>query len=59
MYAIRSYYEGSARSIGGFHLYQALASCRQHLLGYGGHAFAAGLTIAEAEIDAFASYNFV
>jgi len=47
--------KGSARSIGGFHLYRALASCRQHLLGYGGHAFAAGLTIAEAEMDAFAA----
>jgi len=47
--------KGSARSISGFHLYHALSSCRQHLLGFGGHAFAAGLTIDEEAVDAFAS----
>jgi len=47
--------KGSARSIGGFHLYHALTTCRSHLLGFGGHAFAAGLSIAEGEVEAFAS----
>lgn len=44
---------GSARSASGLHLHDALASCSQHLLGFGGHAAAAGLKIAEAELSAF------
>ncbi len=47
--------KGSARSIRGFHLYRALADCRKHLSGYGGHEFAAGLSIPEPEIPAFAA----
>ena len=47
--------KGSARSIPGFHLYQSLERCRQHLVGFGGHAFAAGLSIAEEEVDVFAA----
>lgn len=39
--------KGSARSIKGFHLFQALQSCAPVLDGFGGHAMAAGLTIAE------------
>ena len=35
---------GSARSVQGFNLYEALHACREHLLGYGGHFAAAGLT---------------
>ena len=46
--------KGSARSIRGFHLYQALERCRERLLGFGGHAYAAGLSIAEGEVPAFA-----
>jgi single-stranded-DNA-specific exonuclease len=44
---------GSGRSIAGFNLQEALAACDQHLLGHGGHAAAAGLTIEEAQIEAF------
>ena len=32
---------------------RALAACDRHLLGHGGHEAAAGLTIHEAQIDAF------
>ncbi|TRO83725.1 single-stranded-DNA-specific exonuclease RecJ [Trichloromonas acetexigens] len=46
--------KGSARSIRGFHLYQALERCRERLLGFGGHAYAAGLSLAEAEVPEFA-----
>ncbi len=46
--------KGSARSIAGFHLYHALRDCAEHLLGYGGHAYAAGLTIAAGEVAPFA-----
>ncbi|MDZ4184380.1 MAG: single-stranded-DNA-specific exonuclease RecJ [Desulfuromonadales bacterium] len=45
--------KGSARSIRGLHLYQTLQSCAADLDGYGGHAFAAGLSIAVERIDAF------
>ncbi|WP_282754811.1 single-stranded-DNA-specific exonuclease RecJ [Desulfuromonas thiophila] len=46
--------KGSARSIRGFHLYQALQGCHQHLLGYGGHAAAAGLRLQPQRLAAFA-----
>ncbi len=45
--------KGSARAIAGFHLYQALQQCSGFLEGYGGHACAAGLTIAEENILPF------
>lgn len=45
--------KGSARSIRGFHLYQALAACCEHLDGFGGHEFAAGLSLAESSVDLF------
>ncbi|HEX4147585.1 MAG TPA: single-stranded-DNA-specific exonuclease RecJ [Pirellulales bacterium] len=44
---------GSARSVPGFNLHQALAACTEHLLSHGGHAAAAGLKIEEHEVDAF------
>ncbi len=44
---------GSARSVDGFHLLESLEVCRAHLAGYGGHAMAAGLSIAAEEISAF------
>ena len=47
--------KGSARSIRGLHLYQALQTCAADLDGYGGHAFAAGLSIAADRIEAFAA----
>ena len=36
---------GSARSVGGFDLYTAIDSCRDLLTNFGGHAFAAGLSM--------------
>ncbi len=44
---------GSARSVNGFNLYEAVHACREHLLGYGGHFAAAGLTLLPQNIDAF------
>ncbi|AEG15656.1 single-stranded-DNA-specific exonuclease RecJ [Desulfofundulus kuznetsovii DSM 6115] len=44
--------KGSGRSIPGFHLYQALSSCREHLLAFGGHEGAAGFTITADRVDA-------
>ena len=37
--------KGSARTTGGFDLYQGLASCRDMLEAFGGHPSAAGVTI--------------
>lgn len=47
------YVAGSARSVAGFNLYEAIHSCREHLLGYGGHFAAAGLTLLEENVPAF------
>ncbi|MBP2642314.1 MAG: single-stranded-DNA-specific exonuclease RecJ [Firmicutes bacterium] len=44
--------KGSCRSIPGFDMYQALEACRDVLLQYGGHTLAAGLSVAETQIDA-------
>jgi single-stranded-DNA-specific exonuclease len=44
---------GSARSISGFHLYEAIAECSEHLERFGGHRQAAGMDICPAAVDAF------
>lgn len=46
--------KGSGRSIPGFHLYDALQSCSDSLLGFGGHKYAAGLSLNEGTCAAFA-----
>jgi single-stranded-DNA-specific exonuclease len=45
---------GSARSVVGFDLYQALEKCNGHLIQFGGHKYAAGLTLKETEFASFA-----
>ena len=47
------YAAGSARSVPGFNLYEAIHACRDHLLGYGGHFAAAGMTLELGQVDAF------
>ncbi len=47
------YAAGSARSVPGFNLYEAIHACRDHLLGYGGHFAAAGLTLELDQVDPF------
>jgi single-stranded-DNA-specific exonuclease len=47
------YAAGSARSVPGFNLYEAIHACRDHLLGYGGHFAAAGMTLELEQVDAF------
>ncbi len=44
---------GSARSVAGVHLYELLKSCSDRLLGFGGHAFAAGFEIRAEDIECF------
>jgi single-stranded-DNA-specific exonuclease len=45
--------KGSGRSIEGFHLHDALRACEGHLVRFGGHRHAAGVTIARANVAAF------
>lgn len=44
---------GSARSVAGFDIYSAIKSCRDLLVNFGGHTYAAGLTIRWSDIHAF------
>ena len=44
---------GSARSVPGFDIYEAIEECSEHLIQFGGHTFAAGLTLEINEIDNF------
>lgn len=46
---------GSARSVAGFNLYEAIHACREHLLGYGGHFAAAGLSLLPENIASFSA----
>ncbi|NOT92915.1 single-stranded-DNA-specific exonuclease RecJ [Ferruginibacter sp.] len=44
---------GSARSVPGFNLYEAIHACREYLLGYGGHFAAAGMSLLPENVTAF------
>jgi len=44
---------GSARSVEGFDIHAALGKCADLLLQYGGHAFAAGMSLALNKVDLF------
>ena len=44
---------GSARSVTGFDIYKAIESCRDLLENFGGHTYAAGLSLKEENLDAF------
>lgn len=44
---------GSARSIEGFNIYDAIAACEDDLIRFGGHPLAAGVTLEEKNIDLF------
>ena len=46
---------GSARSVVGFDLYEALCGCSDLLIQFGGHKFAAGLTMHPENVEAFAA----
>jgi single-stranded-DNA-specific exonuclease len=44
---------GSARTVPGFDLFAALARSAEHLVRFGGHAAAAGMTVTPAKLDDF------
>ncbi len=44
---------GSARSVAGFDIYSAIKSCRDLLMNFGGHTYAAGLTLKWNDVKEF------
>ena len=44
---------GSARSVAGFDIYSAIKSCRDILMNFGGHTYAAGLTLKWDDVKEF------
>ena len=47
------YATGSARSVSGFDVYTAIKNCRDLLLNFGGHTYAAGLTLRWTDVPEF------
>ncbi|MFQ3597387.1 MAG: single-stranded-DNA-specific exonuclease RecJ [Chloroherpetonaceae bacterium] len=47
--------KGSARSVVGFNLFNAISHCETHLIQFGGHEMAAGLSIHIEQLDEFRS----
>jgi single-stranded-DNA-specific exonuclease len=45
--------KGSARSIPGLDVYAAILACKKDLIQFGGHTFAAGLTLRSADLTSF------
>jgi single-stranded-DNA-specific exonuclease len=48
-----TYLKGSGRSVAGFDMHEAFEACSDLLLGYGGHAMAAGLSLEEERMGEF------
>jgi len=46
--------KGSGRSIASFNMFQGLKECEGYLISYGGHRYAAGISIMENDIEQFA-----
>lgn len=44
---------GSARSVDGFDIHSAISECKKHLMQFGGHKFAAGLTMKKNQLKSF------
>jgi len=45
--------KGSGRSVNGFNLHAALTACSEHLTAFGGHRYAAGLSLARENLSSF------
>lgn len=46
-------YSGSARSVDGFNIFEAINAVKERLLRFGGHEMAAGLSMEEQQLEAF------
>jgi len=53
MTTINGVAKGSARSVDGFNIYEALKKCEDKMLQFGGHKYAAGLSVEIEKIDEF------
>ncbi len=53
MTTINGVAKGSARSVDGFNIYDALKKCEDKMLQFGGHKYAAGLSVEVEKIDEF------
>ena len=47
------HWAASARSVRGYDIHAAIEACEEHLIQFGGHAYAAGITLEEAQYDRF------
>lgn len=47
--------KGSARSVEGYHMFEALQQCKDLLLKYGGHAMAAGFSLEKERMEEFSN----
>lgn len=47
------HWAASARSVRGYDIHAAIEACEEHLIQFGGHAYAAGITLEEAQYDGF------
>ena len=45
--------KGSARSVPGYNVFEALAQCQEHVVGFGGHPVAAGVTVSSQAFPSF------
>lgn len=45
--------KGSARSFNSIDLYSSIAECKEHLIGFGGHTYAAGIKVSKEEFPHF------
>ena len=46
-------YSGSARSVKGFDIYESISNCSRYLIQFGGHKYAAGLTLLPEKYNDF------
>lgn len=51
--AVDGIIKGSVRSVSGVNVYEALTECKEHLIQFGGHEYAAGLTMNAGQLDNF------
>ena len=47
------YFKGSARTVEGINIHEAISSVKEHLLGYGGHSQAAGVSVSKENFPIF------
>ena len=49
------HWAASARSVKGYDIHKAIDACKEHVIQFGGHAFAAGITLHDHQYESFKS----